>query len=421
MKRGWLILLLFVLAAVSWIRWPLISSGIVSLSCWLVLSLGSPGSHWSVDPRLIEYWVATLVWIMTVGTVLLRLFKNGIRSERLNSSAKPSIFLMRSPAQVFMGLSIYVAFVCPLIAPMDPNAQGDLLTTRLLPPFSRGGVVDSLPQSPGDPAAGPIEKAYDQAITYLLFRQREVYGGDRAPDGPIDVRRSSPMIFVLGTDDVGRDVLSRVLYGVRTSLGVGLLASLGAVILGVFVGLVSGMFPGFLDSLLMRVTDLILSLPVLLLVIGSVAFVGQSWPVLLCVLSFTGWMGIARLVRAEVHVLREREFVLTARLLRVPVWKIMTRHLLPHLVPVVVTTAVLQFGNIVLAEAALGFLGLGLQPPTASLGNMMGEATSYLEAAWWVGVFPGAMLAALLVSSHFAYDRLLRQLQTATRSIEMLA
>jgi peptide/nickel transport system permease protein len=150
----------------------------------------------------------------------------------------------------------------------------------------------------------------------------------------------------------------------------------------------------------MRLTDLFLAIPVLFLVIGILAFVGQSITTIVVVLSLSGWMGIARVVRGEVVTLREREFILAARLLRVSTWKIITRHLLPNLRPVIATAAVLQFANAVLGEASLGFLGLGIQPPTATWGNMMGEATGYLASAWWVGVFPGLLLAVVLVAAH---------------------
>jgi peptide/nickel transport system permease protein len=134
--------------------------------------------------------------------------------------------------------------------------------------------------------------------------------------------------------------------------------------------------------------------------------VGQSAVTIIAVLSLSGWMGIARVVRGEVVTLREREFILAAKLLGVSTWKIIGRHLLPNLRPVLVTAAVLQFANAVLGEASLGFLGLGIQPPTASWGNMMGEATGYLGSAWWVGVFPGMLLAVVLVATHSVGENL---------------
>ena len=150
----------------------------------------------------------------------------------------------------------------------------------------------------------------------------------------------------------------------------------------------------------MRLTDLFLAIPGLFLVIGVLAFVGQSIAMIVVVLSFSGWMSIARVVRGEVLSLREREFILAAQMLRVSSWRIVTRHLLPNLRPVLLTATVLQFANAVLGEASLGFLGLGIQPPTATWGSMMGEAMGYLSSAWWVGVFPGLLLATVLVSAH---------------------
>ena len=137
-----------------------------------------------------------------------------------------------------------------------------------------------------------------------------------------------------------------------------------------------------------------------LVAIGLVAFFGQSILTLVLVLAGLGWMGTARIVRGQVLVLREREFVLAAGLLGVPAWRIAVRHLVPNLLPVLVSATVLQFANAVLAEAALGFLGLGVQPPTASWGNMMGEALGSLQRGWWIGLFPGAMLASVLVAAH---------------------
>jgi peptide/nickel transport system permease protein len=212
--------------------------------------------------------------------------------------------------------------------------------------------------------------------------------------------REFRMVFLFGTDDNARDVFSRVVAGTRVSLGIGMSAALGALLLGAAVGFAAGMSRGFVDSVLMRLTDLFLAIPSLFLVIGILAFVGQSIATIVVVLSLTGWMGIARVLRGEVVSLREREFILAAKLLRVSTWKIITRHLLPNLRPVIITATVLQFANAVLGEAALGFLGLGIQPPTASWGNMMGEATGYLSSAWWVGVFPGMFLALVIVSAH---------------------
>jgi ABC-type dipeptide/oligopeptide/nickel transport system permease subunit len=292
------------------------------------------------------------------------------------------------------------------VTPVDPNVQGNLVTTRLLPPLAAGYVREFLePGGPGPETAGRVDRWFTEANHYLLHRT-VLLSGNPALDPPSGglpagvAIREFRTVFLFGTDDNARDVFCRVVAGTRVSLGIGISAALGALLIGGAVGFAAGMSRGILDAVLMRLTDLFLAIPSLLLVIGILAFVGQSVTTIVVVLSLSGWMGIARVVRGEVLSLREREFILAAKLLRVSTWKIITRHLLPNLRPVIMTAAVLQFANAVLGEASLGFLGLGIQPPTATWGNMMGEATGYLASAWWVGVFPGILLAVVLVAAH---------------------
>jgi peptide/nickel transport system permease protein len=301
---------------------------------------------------------------------------------------------------------MYIAATSPFVTLIDPNVQGSLVTTRLLPPLSTGYVREFLdPGRPGHETAGLVHRAFTEANHYLLHRT-VLLSGTPPVDSPADGQpegvaiREFRTVFLFGTDDNARDVFCRVVAGTRVSLGIGTSAALGALLIGGAVGFAAGMSRGVLDSVLMRLTDLFLAIPGLFLVIGILAFVGQSIGTIVVVLSLSGWMGIARVVRGEVISLREREFILAAKLLRVSAWKIITRHLLPNLRPVIVTATVLQFANAVLGEASLGFLGLGIQPPTATWGNMMGEATGYLASAWWVGVFPGILLAVVLVAAH---------------------
>jgi peptide/nickel transport system permease protein len=154
----------------------------------------------------------------------------------------------------------------------------------------------------------------------------------------------------------------------------------------------------------MRLTDLVLSIPSLFLVVAIMAFLGKSISTLIVVLSLTGWMGTARAVRTEVLRLREREFVLAAKLLNQSPLKIMKNHIFRNLKPMIAVAATLQFANAVLAEASLSFLSLGVQPPTASWGNMLGQSLNYLDRGWWLGFFPGALLALLLISAHYAVE-----------------
>lgn len=408
MKRTLRILVVSIVALVSMVHYRLILASLVSLAAWCVLETGhrAPfGTYW--NPALVEYWVAGTVWIVTA-LWLLRSVIVSVRNrgKEIVREVPSAITRARVSSTGIFGLVVFVAAASPFLTLIDPNIQGNLVTTRLLPPLSTGYVREFLdPGSPDPDTAGPIHRAFTEANHYLLHRT--VLLSRNPPADPAAVGqpagaalREFRTIFLFGTDDNARDVFSRVVAGTRVSLGIGISAALGALLLGGAVGFSAGLSRGVLDGVLMRLTDLFLAIPSLFLVIGILAFVGQSITTVVVVLSLSGWMGIARVVRAEVVSLREREFILAARLLRVSTWKIITRHLLPNLRPVIVTATVLQFANAVLGEASLGFLGLGIQPPTATWGNIMGEATGYLASAWWIGVFPGILLAVVLVAAH---------------------
>ena len=396
------------MALVSLVQYRLIAASLVSFAAWCVLESAhrAPyGSYW--NPALAEYWLAGAVWIVAA----LWLFRSFIVSMRKRGrefvrEGSPAITRSRGASTWIIGLVVYVAATSPFVTLIDPDVQGNLVTTRLLPPLSTGYVREVLdPGAPAPETAGRVDRAFTEANHYLLHRTvllSRTPPVDPPAGGPPagEVIREYRAVFLFGTDDNARDVFCRVVAGTRVSLGIGISAALGALLIGGAVGFAAGISRGVLDGVLMRLTDLFLAIPSLFLVIGILAFVGQSITTIIVVLSLSGWMGIARVVRGEVVSLREREFILAAKLLRVSTWKIITRHLLPNLRPVIVTAAVLQFANAVLGEASLGFLGLGIQPPTATWGNMMGEATGYLASAWWVGVFPGILLAVVLVAAH---------------------
>ena len=408
MKRPVLVLVISITALVSLVQYRLIVASLVSLAAYCVLELshrGQFGSYW--NPALVEYWFAGMAWTATAlwlsRSVFMAFRKGGGESAPEVSSA---IGRSRRASTRIIWLVAFLAAASPFVTPVDPNVQGNLVTTRLLPPLAAGYVREFLdPGGPGPETAGRVDRWFTEANHYLLHRT-VLLSGNPALDPPSGglpagvAIREFRTVFLFGTDDNARDVFCRVVAGTRVSLGIGISAALGALLIGGAVGFAAGMSRGILDAVLMRLTDLFLAIPSLLLVIGILAFVGQSVTTIVVVLSLSGWMGIARVVRGEVLSLREREFILAAKLLRVSTWKIITRHLLPNLRPVIMTAAVLQFANAVLGEASLGFLGLGIQPPTATWGNMMGEATGYLASAWWVGVFPGILLAVVLVAAH---------------------
>ena len=215
-----------------------------------------------------------------------------------------------------------------------------------------------------------------------------------APHDPLHANLPEALLgpstsHLLGTDQLGRDVLSRLLYGARISLLVGFIAVGIAVLVGSAIGLLAGFYGGWLDAILMRFVDTMLSIPTMFLLLAVIAVVGPSIRIVMVVIGLTSWMGVARLVRAEILSLKEREFVLAARVLGASPFRLMAKHLLPNAMAPVLVSATLGVGGAILAESVLSYLGLGVQPPTPSWGNMLNEGRAALGVAWWLTLSPG--------------------------------
>jgi peptide/nickel transport system permease protein len=250
-------------------------------------------------------------------------------------------------AGVFVGLLAAVALAAPLLAPHDPERGS--LRARLRAPTLE------------------------------------------APDGKA---------HVLGTDQLGRDILSRIIYGTRVSLTIGFAAvGVGGVVGGV-LGLLAGFRGGWLDEVIMTVADAQLAFPFILLAIGIIAVLGPSFPNLIVVVGLSGWVTYARVLRSQVLSLRQRDFVSAILALGGSVPRVLVRHILPNVASTLMVIATLELARAIVLEATLSFLGLGIQPPTPSWGGMIHEGREYLDTAWWISVFPGAvlMLTSLVVS-----------------------
>ncbi|MDY0268402.1 ABC transporter permease [Trichloromonas sp.] len=235
------------------------------------------------------------------------------------------------------------------------------------------------------------------AVMFLLAVLAPILAGD---PGAIDIsRRLQPPSFryPLGTDDLGRDVLARILYGARISLLVGFVAVGIASLIGIVLGALAGYYGRWVDGLLMRFVDIMLCFPTFFLILAVIAFLEPSIWNIMIIIGLTGWMGVARLVRAEFLSLRERDFVLAARALGASDGRLIFRHILPNALSPVLVSATLGVAGAILTESALSFLGIGVQPPTPSWGNMLIAGKQTLGTAWWLSAFPGlAILITVL-------------------------
>lgn len=256
-------------------------------------------------------------------------------------------------ALAVLAIMLLLAVLAPLIAPYNPNSQDLLL--RLRPPVWQSGGSGAHP---------------------------------------------------LGTDQLGRDMLSRVIYGTRVSLLVGAGAALLAGVIGTAVGLTSGYFGGLPDRILMRLADVQLAFPAILLALAIVGFLGSGLWYVILVLGITGWVSYARVVRSEVMSLRSRDFITEARAIGVTDGAIMRRHLLPNVMAPLATIATLHVAAAIVAEASLSYLGLGVPRETVTWGSMLADGQLYLGTSWWVAVFPGLALMITSLAVNITGDAL---------------
>jgi peptide/nickel transport system permease protein len=238
------------------------------------------------------------------------------------------------------------------------------------------------------------------AVVMLLIVASAVFAPFIAPHDPLAVNirhRLGPPAWMaggvaehlLGTDQVGRDLLSRMIYGGRVSLVVGVIAVIMSATIGVLLGLAAGYFGGNTDWTIMTLVNVMLTFPFVLLALAVIAVLGPSLTNMILVLGAAGWPIYARVIRAETLAIREREFVLAGRALGMSHARIVFRQIVPNLVSVIVVIATLQVAQVIILESFLSFLGLGVQPPTPAWGNMLGEGRVYMLNSWWIATFPG--------------------------------
>ncbi len=214
------------------------------------------------------------------------------------------------------------------------------------------------------------------------------------------------MNHILGTDHFGRDVLSRLLYGARISLGIGLMAAFIATVVGTLVGVIAGLFKGWTDWILMRLVDVLMGFPRLFVILLVVAFSTPSIWTTMIVLGLLSWMEIARIVRGEVLVIREKLYIKAAIALNLKTQKIIGRYILPNLAGQVIVSVTLLIGTMIIVEASLSFLGLGIQPPDASWGTILNDGRADPLGTWWISVFGGLFIVITVIGFNLLGDGL---------------
>jgi peptide/nickel transport system permease protein len=317
-----------------------------------------------------------------------------------------SSHLIRSPLSQ-LGLAIAVALGilaigAPLLAPHAPYEQLDPAAGRFLPPLSRRVA---LPLREGGWILADSAQVTDSGVVVQRLGRTETLPLDRF-SGVSKHGGTDRQFFLLGTDKYGRDLWSRLLYGARISLLIGLLAAGLSLTLGIAVGGVAAVAGGWIDGLLMRLVDGLLMFPRLFLVLVIAAMFEIDLLAVILVLGGTSWMAASRLVRAEILSLRERDFVVAARGIGLHPVRIFWRHLLPNALPPVLIDTTLRIGDLILIEAALSFLGFGVQPPIPSWGNMVADGASSLTTAWWLAAFPGIAICLAVVAFNLLGDGL---------------
>ena len=300
----------------------------------------------------------------------------------------------------FVCLMVISGVFAPYVSPVSPNTQ--ILEYRNKPPGFSGTVLYFRYRKnlPVQSVAIRSYKKTENGIYYTDFIGRDCF----LENEKLEKEWVKSFTFILGSDQFGRDVLSRIIFGARVSLAVGICASTLSLLIGVLLGGVAGFFGRYVENFIMRLTDVMFGFPVLLFLIAITAVFEPSLVVVFIAIGIVTWPGMARLVRGQVLSVKSQEYVLAARTLGMGSGRVLWKHVFPNCLSPVIVAYTLGVGSAILAEASLSFLGLGAQPPTASWGSMISLGKDFIRTAPWVAIAPGVAIAITVLGFNLVGD-----------------
>ncbi len=377
---------------------------------WTILSFNdSETAFGQLNFDMVDNIVSGKLFIIL--PILFLLFRNRLSflNEKLSYA---SLFL------IILTISFLFA---PLITNRNPDFYKNIGMTKLLTPLTAIKVLH-LKEDEINKGNSPLEKffasrdkvikkSFDESIIYIdsinvgkkiIYYQNEI--GNEAEKENLVFINDKPFIteqmFLFGSDQFGRDVFTRLIYGARISLLVGFGSVIISLLIGLIFGFLAGYIGGIFDAIFSRITDMFLSFPIIFLVVLILALFGNSLAAVIAILGFAGWMSLFKIVKTEVLSIKDKNYFISARLLGLTKSQLLTREVLPVIIVPVVVNIIFQFGNVIIAESALSYLGLGLGENYPSWGSMIQSGQEYLSSAWWMIFFPGITLIFTLLAAN---------------------
>ncbi len=328
-------------------------------------------------------------------------------------------------ALLFLYLVISSGIIAPFISSKDPFEINSLAVTKYLPPLSSAKYIEynalrfdagSFSYIQTDDPLTRIKQVLKTGAKKIYYDSISITSNSlvlhqgslkkELPPYSIDLEKAvtGSDTFLLGTDAYGRDVLTRIVYGARVSLGIAAIASITALLLGVILGLLSGYLSGIVDGIIMRSTDIFLSFPVIFLLLLIVGVFGSSFMFIAIFIGFTFWMDVARLTRAQVMTVKKEPYVVSARASGLSSFRILSRHILPNVITPIIINVAFKIGIVILMESALSFIGIGVNEPIPSWGSIINSGKDSLISAWWISFFPGAAITLMVILFNYLGD-----------------